>query len=300
MEIVSAKHLVKDYGHHKGIFDVSLSIQSGEIFGFLGPNGAGKTTTILNLMGFINHDQGNCEIFGMDCRHERDSIQKRVGYLPGEITLMSDMDAKSFIHFIAEMKQMESMERAYALVDRFELDLRGKINKMSKGMKQKVGIICAFMHDPELYILDEPTSGLDPLMQKNFIDLLLEEKARGKTILMSSHIFEEVEKTCDRVAIIREGKIVTTKDIHELKGELKNHYTIEFASEQDVEHFSQHYPVVSRDGTHGVVVSVTQDMNDLIQVLVNYNVVKMSRDDLNLEKLFMNYYGGEEHDSTTL
>ena len=156
--VIEIRQLTKDYGNNRGIFDVSLSVKKGEVFGFLGPNGAGKSTTIRHLMGFIQADQGSCQINGLDCLRDHARIQQALGYLPGEIAFMDDMTGLEFIKFMAKMKGMTDLTKAYELMERFELNPQGKIKKMSKGMKQKIGIICAFMHDPELLILDEPSS----------------------------------------------------------------------------------------------------------------------------------------------
>ncbi len=194
MKVIEIESLTKDYGKNRGVFDVSFDIKQGEIFGFLGPNGAGKTTTIRHLMGFVHQDQGSCHILGYDCARESSKIQEKLGYLPGEIAFMNEMTGMQFIRFIAKMKKCKDLTYAIELMRRFELNPSGKIRKMSKGMKQKIGIVCAFMNDPEVLILDEPTSGLDPLMQTRFVDLLLEETAKGKTILMSSHILKKLKK----------------------------------------------------------------------------------------------------------
>lgn len=196
MSVIALSHITKDYGGGHGVFDVSFAVEQGEVFGFLGPNGAGKTTTIRQLMGFLAPDSGTCTINGLDCRTQTAAIQKNMGYIPGEPALPDDIRGGEFIRFLAAYRGMRGTGRAGELCERFELDASGRIRRMSKGMKQKVAIVCALMHDPAVLILDEPTSGLDPLMQNRFIDLILEEKQRGKTVLMSSHMFEEVERTC--------------------------------------------------------------------------------------------------------
>lgn len=165
MKVIDIQGITKDYGRNKGVFDVSFSVNKGEVLGFLGPNGAGKTTTIRQLMGFIKPDKGTVTIQGKDCFSKSNIIQKSLGYLPGEIAFMDDMSGIEFIKFIANMKKMKDFSRAEELMKFFELDAGGRIQKMSKGMKQKIGIVCAFMQDPDILILDEPTSGLDPLMQ---------------------------------------------------------------------------------------------------------------------------------------
>ena len=205
MNVIEISHITKDYGQNRGVFDVSFSVKQGGGLGFLGPNGAGKTTTIRQLMGFIKPDKGRLSILDMDCFKESDKIQTSLGYLPGEIAFIDSMTGMEFIRFVAKMKNMRDMGRAQELMKMFDLDASGKLKKMSKGMKQKIGIVCAFMNPlASILILDEPTSGLDPLMQNRFVELILSEKKKGKTILMSSHMFEEIERTCDRAAIIRE------------------------------------------------------------------------------------------------
>ena len=189
MRVIDIEKLTRDYGSGKGIFDVSFQVNEGEVFGFLGPNGAGKTTTIRHLMGFIKAKSGRCTIRGMDCWQERCKIQEHLGYIPGEISFFDDMTGTEYLKFLAGYRRLKTANRMAEMMDRFELDPKSKIKKMSKGTKQKLGIVAAFMHDPEILILDEPTTGLDPLMQSRFVELLAEEKSKGKTILLSSHIF---------------------------------------------------------------------------------------------------------------
>ena len=235
MEIIKVNNLTKDYGNKKGIFNVSISVKKGEVFGFLGPNGAGKTTTIRNLMGFIKPDSGTCSILNMDCFKEAEKIKEKLGYLAGEIAFFDDLTGIQLLNFLADMKGIKDKSRMNELIERFELDPKGKVKKMYKGMKQKIGIVSAFMSNPEVLILDEPTSGLDPLMQNRFVDLILEEKKKGKTILMSSHIFEEIEKTCDRTAIIREGKIVAVEDMDSLSKKKSKIYVVSLSDKNEVE-----------------------------------------------------------------
>ena len=195
-------------------------------------------------MGFIHPSSGECFINGLDCRTQADIIQKSLGYLPGEIAFMDDMGGLEFIKFIAEMKGIKDFHLAEELIDMFKLDSSGKIKKMSKGMKQKIGIVCAFMHNPDILILDEPTSGLDPLMQNKFLELILSEKEKGKTIFMSSHNFEEIERTCDRTAIIREGCLVAIEDMKILSQTKQKSYIITFVTEEMALRFTKEYGVV--------------------------------------------------------
>lgn len=219
--VIELRQVTKDYGEGKGVFDLSFAVKEGEVFGYLGPNGAGKTTTIRQLMGFIRPQKGSCQIFGMDCFHQAAEIQKKNGYLAGELTFPEDMTGIQFLKFMADLKGMKKTARMEELVERFELDPRGKISKMSKGTKQKIGIVNAFMHQPRTIILDEPTSGLDPLMRNRFVKLILEEKKKGTTILLCSHILEEVQKTCDRTAILRAGRLAAVEDLSEKRQNLE-------------------------------------------------------------------------------
>ncbi|HIX29467.1 MAG TPA: ABC transporter ATP-binding protein [Candidatus Blautia stercoravium] len=276
MNTINIEHLSRYYGEGKGIFDISFHVKQGEVFGFLGPNGAGKTTTIRHLMGFLKPKSGTCMIDGMDCWKERENIQEELGYIPGEISFFDDMSGTEFLKFITKYRKTGTHNRQKELLERFDLDPKGKIRKMSKGMKQKLGIVTAFLHDPAILILDEPTSGLDPLMQNRFIDLIAEEKKRGKTILMSSHIFEEVERTCDRIGIIRKGKIVAVDSTLALRERHIRTYTVTLESETAAQAFARDF-----NGTqNGRLVTVKPRQS--------------------LEEIFMNYYGDEKNDESDL
>lgn len=272
MAAIYVENLSRDYGGGKGVFDVSLSVPGGEVFGFLGPNGAGKTTVIRHIMGFIRPESGQCKINGIDCWKKRDLVQQSVGYVPGELSFFEDMSGKEFLKFLQKYRGSKADNRQNELMERFELDAGAKIRKMSKGTKQKVAIAAAFMHDPEVLILDEPTSGLDPLMQSRFVELLREEKQRGKTIFLSSHMFEEVERTCDRIAIIRGGRLVTVDTVDTLRKKHLHTYRVTLDSEQEAKAFAADFDGVQS----GCTVAVSAH--------------------LSLEEIFMNYYGGESHD----
>ena len=292
--VIEIRQLTKDYGNNRGIFDVSLSVKKGEVFGFLGPNGAGKSTTIRHLMGFIQADQGSCQINGLDCLRDHARIQQALGYLPGEIAFMDDMTGLEFIKFMAKMKGMTDLTKAYELMERFELNPQGKIKKMSKGMKQKVGIICAFMHDPELLILDEPSSGLDPLMQNRFIELVLEDKQRGKTIFMSSHIFEEIERTCDRTAMIKDGRLISIEELQTLKASKHKTYQIMFATEELAEQFMNEGFECEQVESTVVKVLPRNNLNYLLATLSRYDIIDLDITKPTLEELFLHFYGGDE------
>ena len=292
--VIEIRQLTKDYGNNRGIFDVSLSVKKGEVFGFLGPNGAGKSTTIRHLMGFIQADQGSCQINGLDCLRDHARIQQALGYLPGEIAFMDDMTGLEFIKFMAKMKGMTDLTKAYELMERFELNPQGKIKKMSKGMKQKIGIICAFMHDPELLILDEPSSGLDPLMQNRFIELVLEEKQRGKTIFMSSHIFEEIERTCDRTAMIKDGRLISIEELQTLKASKHKTYQITFATQELVEQFMDEGFECKQVESTVIKVVPRNNLNYLLATLSRYDIIDLDITKPTLEELFLHFYGGDE------
>lgn len=290
--IIRIENITKDYGNQKGVFNISFEVKKGEVMGFLGPNGAGKTTTIRQLMGFIKPDSGSVKILSMDCFKEAAKIQKHLGYLPGEIAFMEDMTGVEFIRFIGKMKGMKDTRRMEELTAFFELDARGKIKKMSKGMKQKIGLVCAFMDEPEILILDEPTSGLDPLMQNRFVELILEEKKKGATILMSSHMFEEVERTCDRTAIIRSGRLAAVETLEKLKESKRKIFELKAASEEEATELSKALPGSEKKG---VWVNTTDEgnMDGFLKKISHFSIVDMNVRTQTLEELFMNYYGEE-------
>lgn len=292
MSVIEVQHITKDYGNHKGNFDVSFTVEKGEVVGFLGPNGAGKTTTIRQLMGFIKPDKGSVTILGRDCFQDCASIQKTLGYLPGEIAFMEDMDGMAFLHFLADMKQIKDFSIAEKLIQYFELDPKGKMKKMSKGMKQKIGLVAAFMQDPEILILDEPTSGLDPLMQSKFVRLIKEAKKQGKTILMSSHMFEEVEHTCDRVVIIKDGEIMAVENMEDMRNTRKKLYDIRFSTIEEAKRFARQYPNALVEDSR-VSIAIHGKVQQLIQELHSYEVLDLATRTQTLEELFMQYYGGD-------
>ena len=295
MSVIKIKNLTKDYGSGKGVFDLRFEVKKGEVLGFLGPNGAGKTTTIRTLLGFIKADKGSVSINGLDPFKNAEKINKSLGYLPGENSLMDEMKGDDFIKFIADMKEMKNLDRIEELKAFFELDASGKIKKMSKGMKQKIGIVCAFMNDPDILILDEPTSGLDPLMQNKFVELILQEKERGATILMSSHIFEEIEKTCDRSVIIKNGRLVLTEDINKLKENKNKNFRIEFKNGFEAKNFAAMFMNTSiKDKV--VKVGIKGNMDEFIKKLASFDVVDIDIEQQSLEELFMHFYGGEKND----
>lgn len=293
MSVIQVSHLTRDYGNNRGIFDVSFVLETGEVTGFLGSNGAGKTTTIRHLMGFMKPEGGTAQILGADCFRQASFVQENIGYLPGEIAFMDNMTGEEFIRFMAAMKKIRDLTKAEALIRYFEIDTRIKIKKMSKGMKQKIGLILAFMPDAPILLLDEPTTGLDPLMQGKFIDLIREEKSRGKTILMSSHIFEEIEHTCDRVIMIKEGRIVADERMEAIKRNACKHYEITFANAEDAARFQKQYAANSSLQSNIVYLLQNENVNFLLSQLCKYDIRDINARPQTLEEVFLKYYGGD-------
>lgn len=294
MNVIEINNLTKDFGNNKGIFDLSFSLKQGEAVGFLGSNGAGKTTTIRHLMGFIKADNGSAKILNMDCFKNAYSVQEKIGYLPGEIAFMDNMTGAEFIHFMADMKNITDLQYARELIAYFDIDTKIKIKKMSKGMKQKIGLIIAFMQDTPILILDEPTTGLDPLMQTKFVDLIKKEKTKGKTILMSSHIFEEIENTCERIVMIKDGRLVADENINAMRNKMNKHYEISFSNMEDAIHFQELYSSNSYRKNNVVYLLSNQNINHLIRELSKFNIEDINARYQTLEEVFMKYYGGSE------
>lgn len=290
---VHIKNLTKVFSNGKGIFDLSFEVRKGEVFGYLGPNGAGKSTTIRHLMGFMKPKNGSTEINGLDCWKNSAEIQKKVGYLPGEISFLEGMNGLEFLKLMAGMRGFKDVSRRDLLIERFQFDIKTPIRKMSKGMKQKVGIVAAFMHDPDILILDEPTSGLDPLMQRLFIDFILEEKSRGKTILMSSHSFQEIDRTCDRAGIIKDGKLVAVENVKDLQSLQRKIFDITVKKKEDIDVLKQsNLEVIHQDGLR-IQVAIQGDYERFIHVLSQCGINSLDIHTQNLEEIFMHYYDRE-------
>lgn len=294
MSIIDVNGLTCDYGRGRGVFDLHFTVESGEVFGFLGPNASGKTTTIRHLMGFSRPSSGSCQIEGRDCFVSASVIQETLGYLPGDICLFPDMSGKGFLSFMAKYRGMKTMGRAKELIDRFELDIRQPIRRMSKGSRQKLALVCAFMHDPSILILDEPTASLDLIMQHAFIDLILEEKKKGKTILMSSHRFSEVEKTCDRIGILKKGRLVTVSSLEDLRKTERRVYIVTLENEEAAQALQrENIDVIEADGRM-LKIAVYRDLRSLLSILTCYPVATLDNAGQSLEEIFLHYYGGDD------
>ncbi|BAE85598.1 ABC transporter ATP-binding protein [Desulfitobacterium hafniense] len=293
MPLIEIKNITKNYGKGRGNFDVSLSVEKGEVFGFVGTNGAGKTTLIRQMMGFLRPGNGSVKIDGLDSWADSAEIKKRVGYIPGEIAFPDAPTGTAFLKRQAELLGLTDMSYADFIIQKLQLDPTANLKRMSKGMKQKTAIVAAFMADSEILIMDEPTTGLDPLMRAEFIDILNEEKKKGKTIFMSSHMFEEVEDTCDQVALIKDGKIIAVKSTREIKHNQDKVYKIEFTSHKDYRRFLTEAFEFSeqRETQNQVLVNVhDKDINQFMAVLKGYRVKFITEIKYSLEKYFKSLY----------
>lgn len=299
MHTIEVEHLTKDYGSGRGVFDVSIAVDRGEVFGFLGPNGAGKSTTIRHLMGFSKPDSGSTKIEGMETFHRYFEVLNHVGYIPGEIALPAGLTGWEFIRMMQNLQKIHNEKSLGEMLKLFELEdevLKGETKRMSLGVKRKLAVVTAFMSDPNVLILDEPTSGLDPVMQENFIQFIHKEKERGKTILLSSHIFSEIDSTCDRIAIIKDGKIVSQFVADDLKHASRKYYTVTFDTEAEKAAFLQKaaalatFQLIREEGAEAYLSVEDSDLNALIALLAAAKVVTFSNRRETLEDYFLKFY----------
>ncbi|MBQ8966384.1 ABC transporter ATP-binding protein [Ruminococcus sp.] len=297
MSVIEVNKLTKDYGHGRGIFDVTFEVHKGETLGFLGPNGAGKSTTMRHLMGFSKPHSGMAKIDGLDSTSKHHEILKNVGYLPGEVALPDGLTGREFISMMKNMRRTKGDGRTNELLKLFEMDPDGDVKRMSIGEKRKLAVVTAFMSDPDILLLDEPTSGLDPVMQEVFINFICEEKKRGKTILLSSHIFSEVEALCDRIAIIKDGRLISTVDAADVKHGLKNEFTIEFETTDDYDRFinSGSSPEKGDKSAKKCVISVPDEKtNDFLSALSKCSIRSLDEHSVSLEEYFMHFYKNDK------
>ena len=294
---IEASGLTKYYGDAPGIIDLDLDVQVGEVFGFLGPNGAGKSTTIRTLLNFLFPTDGSGEVLGLDIVKGSIEIRRRTGYLPGDLALYDAMTAREYLIYFANLRKVEAKADMEQLAERFDLDLDRKIKDYSTGNRQKVGVVNAFMHKPELYILDEPTAGLDPLMQQEFNELIREVKRDGATVFLSSHILPEVDRIADRVGIVRKSRLIAVDTLESFKAQAHQAVTIQFASHVDVASFASLPSVTSAESRNdGTVVALTVkgEIDAIIKKAASLEVVSISTRADELEEVFLSYYSDDD------
>ena len=291
-EKITVHKLTKYYGSFKALSNVSFNVNQGEVFGLIGPNGAGKSTTMRSMLNFIFPSKGKITINGLDSKLDYLKIRSLIGYLPGEFTTYENMTGSEYLKHILHLRKIPEMESyVKKLAKRFELDLSKKAKNLSKGNKQKIGIIQAFCHDPEILILDEPTSGLDPLKQQVFDELILEYKEEGKTIFISSHVLPEVEMLCDRVAIIKDGKIVAENTMTKLKSMAMNRFEVIFKKEIKEKSFGKSVGVknITKSGDK-YIFDIEGDVNKFIKKITENKVTSFKSIEPDLEEIFLSFY----------
>jgi ABC-2 type transport system ATP-binding protein len=293
MKAIEINGLTKTYGKARGISDISFHVEQGEIFGFIGPNGAGKSTTIRTLLSLIYPTSGNAKILGKDCIEFATEIKKDIGYLPSEVFYYDNMKVKDLLKYSASFYKKDCSKRIKELAEIMDLDLNKKIDDLSLGNKKKVGIVQGLLHEPKLIILDEPTSGLDPLMQQKFFELLEEENKKGATILFSSHILSEVQRLCNRVAIIKEGKIVTVEKISALKENNYKKFKIELKSDVNQSYFNIEGTNNLEKKDKEISFLFRGNINTVMKRIAEIEISNLWIEEPDLEEIFMHYYEKE-------
>ena len=293
--IIQTEKLTKSYGAHRGVTDIDLEVNEGEAFGFLGPNGAGKTTTIRVLLDHIRPTGGRALVFGIETTVDPVAIHRRVGYLPGEFTLYDKLTGGQTIEYFANLRGGVDAAYQVDLVKRLDVDPSRKFKEYSKGNKQKIGLIVALQHRPDLLVLDEPTSGLDPLVQQTFYEVIREAKAEGRTIFLSSHILSEVEKTCDRVAIIRDGRLAKVDRVEALRDLAHHQVELRFAGDDVPVGAFAGLPGVSEVTTDGNLLRmrVSGSITPVVREAANYELLDFVSREPSLEETFLAQYGDE-------
>src|SRR5689334_13466371 len=292
---MEVENLSKSYGGTRGTMDVTFDVADGEVFGFLGPNGAGKTTTIRIVMALLRADSGKARVSGLDCWDKSVAIKKFVGYVPGEPSLDNNLTGGQILEYFANLRGGVDKVYLRSLIDRFDLDTSRKFRQYSTGNKRKVVLIQAFMHKPRVLILDEPTSGLDPLNQQQFDAMVAEARQEGRTVFLSSHVLSEVEKTCTRVGIIREGRLVRVGGVAELKDIKRYEITIHFAQPVASDEFSRLDGVTKVDKLNetSVRIAMQGSADAVIKAAARYPVVSLTSYEPSLEDIFLRYYEGD-------
>jgi len=293
--VIETRDLTVYYGKHRGILDVNLSIERGEVFGFLGPNGAGKTTTQRVLLDVFPPTKGQATVFGKDCHKDGVEIRKHIGYLPGELALYANMKARDFFKMYEYLhKDKKSIGYWKELAERLDLDTNRKISQFSRGNKQKVGVVAAFMDKADLLILDEPTGGLDPLVQKTVLEMVREAKVDGRTVFFSSHILSEVQAVCDRVGIIRDGQLVAIQRVEDLFAQRMNRLTMIFEGHPPIGVFNIE-GVTELDVTRkSITLEVRENLPAVLTAAAQHNVMDIETHNISLEEIFLAYYSKDE------
>ena len=291
--VIELDHLTKRYGAARGIDDVSMTVGAGEVFGFLGPNGAGKTTTIRTLLDLLHPTSGHARVFGLDSRGDALAIHARLGNLPGDFAYAPRLTGRELVSYLARLRGVPGLGRAAELAERFHADLDRPLGELSRGNRQKVGLVQAAFHDPVLLLLDEPTGGLDPLMQEAFLLFVLEERERGRTVFLSSHELDEVERVCDRVGIIRDGRLIAVEDVAEITSRAYRHVTLEFAERVDPDEFRRLPGIIELvpDGRR-IAFKATGALDPIIKTAARHTVTDIELVRPTLEEVFLTYYGG--------
>jgi beta-exotoxin I transport system ATP-binding protein len=289
--VIETEGLTKFYGRHRGIEELTMSVHEGEVFGFLGPNGAGKTTTIRTLLDLLHPSGGSARIFGMDSRRDSVAIRARLGNLPGDFGFGKHTSGHEALRLLARLRGVETLERAEELARRLRADLTRPLGKLSRGNRQKIGLILALFHRPELLVFDEPTSGLDPLMQEEFLSLLREERDRGATVFLSSHELDEVQRVCDRVGIVRDGRLIAIERVADLVGKTQRRVSVEFAEPVDLEELRS-LPGVIDVESHGarIAFGVAGDLDAVVKAIARHRTIDLEVARPPLEEVFLSYY----------
>lgn len=294
--LIEVKNLTKDYGQGRGVFDVSFYVKKGECFGFLGPNGAGKSTTIRHIMGFSIPDSGETLLRGLGSDTKREKLMYKVAYVPGEVAMPQNLTGEEIINEQIKLKNVKDLTKLRFLMDYFEVDPKLEVKDMSLGMKRKIALVCAFSDDPDIIILDEPSSGLDIDMQAKFIDYILELKKAGKTILLSSHMFSEVDACCDRIAIIKDGHIVSNFDSADLKHNSRKEYLVSVSNKEEYQKLEEELKLNEYEYSSDIdnltfdIYTYDASINDFIKLLTKYNLKDFKEKKETLEEFFMSFY----------
>lgn len=299
MDIIQTEQLTKYYGRARGILDLDLCVREGEVYGYLGPNGAGKTTTIRTLLGFLCPTAGRATIFGLDTYRDAVAVHRRIGYLPGELALYPKLTGGQFLRYMASLRGVTDWAYAEHLTERLDVDLTRRVDRLSHGNRQKLGLLQAFMHRPDLLVLDEPTSGLDPLGQQTFFEMVHEARQRGQTVFLSSHILPEAERLCDRVGIIRDGRLVAVEAVAALKQKALRRIEIAFDGRVPVEEFERLTGVQNVQVIAGRLrCTVAGPLDAVIKQAARHTVIDVRSEEPGLEETFMAFYGGSRMEPT--